>query len=422
MIVRCLSGLALAVLLAVPVQAKLLIPMDLTQTDHLRAYGVAFHALERSENVEWLLNYRGGSFIMEDNRANQQECLLAGVAFQTISGTDVVAIYDEMEQGNMEIVLLEKAPRVAVYTPPNKQPWDDAVTMALTYAQIDFDKIWDPQVMGGELANYDWVHLHHEDFTGQYGKFYASYHNASWYIEQQRQFEAAARDAGFATVWQHKGAIARRIKEYVAQGGFLFAMCSATDTFDIALASGDVDIVDTPYDGDRPDPGASQRLDYSRCFAFENFRLEMDPMVYEFSDIDMTNQANLRGQRADFFTLFEFSAKEDPVPTMLTQCHVNLVPGFMGQTTSYRKERLKKSTILLAETEGAGEVKYIHGNYGQGTLHLLRRARPGGLPASGRGSSHRPLSAQELAGVSVDSEQHPVPGCRKTRTEDLATC
>lgn len=354
--------------LSTPAAGKILIPMDLSQTDHLRAYGVAYHALARSENVEWLLNYRGGSFLLEDDPENERDCLVAGVSLTRVSGSEVARIYDEIENNNMEVVLLEKAPKVAVYTPPNKQPWDDAVTLALTYADIPFDKIWDEGVLSGQLSRYDWVHLHHEDFTGQYGKFYASYHNASWYIEQQKQFEAAAHAAGYATVWQHKHAVARRIKEYVAQGGFLFAMCSATDTFDIALAAGDVDIVDVPYDGDGPDPGAQQRLDYSQCLAFENFKLEMNPLIYEFSDIDMTQEAALKGQAADFFTLFDFSAKEDPVPTMLTQCHVNIIPGFMGQTTSFNRKLLKKSTIILGESEGTDEIKYIHGNYGQGTF------------------------------------------------------
>ncbi|MEZ4650798.1 MAG: asparagine synthetase B [Candidatus Eisenbacteria bacterium] len=342
--------------------------MDLEQTDHLRAYGVAYRSLERGENVEWLLNYRGGAFLLEDSRANERECLLAGVAFARQGGGEISQIYDTIEANNMEVVLLEKAPRICVYTPPNKQPWDDAVTMALTYADIPFEKVWDEEVLAGKLLQFDWVHLHHEDFTGQYGKFWASYASAPWYVEQQRQFEAAAHAAGFATVWEHKQAVVRRIREYVAQGGFLFAMCSATDTFDISLAAQGVDIVDVPYDGDGPDPGAQSRLQFDNCFVFHDFHLEMHPSVYEFSDIDMTEAAIRRGQRADFFTLFDFSAKEDPVPTMLTQCHVNVIPGFMGQTTSFRKSLLKKSTIVLAETEGAGEVKYLHGNFGQGTF------------------------------------------------------
>ncbi len=362
--------LAFLVILPGTASAKLLVPMDLTQADHLKAYGVAYHALQRGEDVEWLLNYRGGSFLLEDTAEGQRDCLVLGVTSEAAGGAAASAIYDEIERANMEVVLLEKAPRVAIYAPPNSKnlPWDDAVNLALTYAEIPFDVIWDPEILDGKIFQYDWVHLHHEDFTGQYGKFYASYGSAPWYLEDQRLAEAAAHAAGFATVWQHKHAVARRIREFVAQGGFLFAMCSATDSYDIALAAGPVDIVDVPYDGTPPDPRAQERLDFSQGLAFENYQLVMNPMIYEFSDIDMTEEASRRGQAADFFTLFDFSAKEDPVPTMLTQCHVNVVPGFMGQTTSFRRSLLKKATIILAETEGSDEVKYIHGNYGQGTF------------------------------------------------------
>ena len=366
-------GLALLAFLAIlttAVSAKLLIPMDLTQADHLKAYGAAYHALQRGEKVEWLLNYRGGSFLLEDTPEAQRDCIVMGVTSEAAGGAAASAIYDEIERSNMEVVLLEKAPRVAIYAPPNSKnlPWDDAVNLALTYAEIPFDVIWDPEILDGRIFQYDWVHLHHEDFTGQYGKFFASYGSAPWYLEDQRVAETAAHAAGFATVWQHKHAVARRIREFVAKGGFLFAMCSATDSYDIALAAGGVDIVDVPYDGTPPDPHAQERLDFSQGLAFENYRLVMNPMVYEFSDIDMTEEAAMRGQGSDFFTLFDFSAKEDPVPTMLTQCHVNVVPGFMGQTTSFRRSLLKKATVILGETEGTDEVKYIHGNYGQGTF------------------------------------------------------
>ncbi len=356
-----------------PAWAKILIPMDLSQSDHLKAYGIAYHALERGENVEWLLNYRSGSFLLDESVATEQDCLVAGVTYQRIGGADASVIYDEIENANMEVVLLEKAPRVAIYAPPDRknEPWDDAVFLAMEYADIPFDVIWDAEVLAGGLPQYDWVHLHHEDFTGQMGKFFASYGGAAWYIEQKQLYEQAARAAGFPKVWMHKHAVARRIREYVAQGGFLFAMCSATDALDIALAAQGLDIVDVPYDGDPPDPGARQRLDFSQGLVFENYNLEMNPLVYEFSDIDMTQQAALRGQPNDFFTLFDFSAKEDPVPTMLTQCHVNVIPGFMGQTTSFRKELVRKATVLLAEVEGADEVKYLHGNYGSGTFTFL---------------------------------------------------
>jgi hypothetical protein len=349
-------------------QARLLIPMDLTQTDHLKAYGVAYHCLQKGQDVEWLLNYRGGSFIVEDTQTNRNEMLVSGVRFQAVTGSDEAQIYDIIENENMEVVLLEKAPKVAVYTPPNAEPWDDAVTLALTYADIPFAKVWDEEVLAGKLGQYDWLHLHHEDFTGQYGKFYSAFHTAKWYRDRQALYEQRARAAGYAKVWQHKHAVAQRIKEYIAQGGFVFAMCSATDTYDIALAAGDVDIVDRFYDGDPPEPGCQNKLDFSRTLIFENFILEMNPLVYEYSDIDMSDYSAVRGPQADYFTLFDFSAKEDPVPTMLTQCHVNVVNGFMGQTTSLNRKRLKTSTILLAEVEGTDEVKYVHGNYGKGTV------------------------------------------------------
>lgn len=348
--------------------AKVLIPMDLGQSDHLKAYGVAYHALQRGQDVEWLLNYRSGSFLLEDDPATTRDCTLSGVDYELVDGGQVMGIFDEIERQNMEIVLLEKAPTIAVYVPPTADPWDDAVTLALEYADIPYDKIWNDDVSGGKLGKYDWLHLHHEDFTGQYGKFYASYSNAPWYIEQKKLYEEKARASGFAKVWQHEQAITQRVKEYVARGGFLFAMCSATDSYDISLAAQGIDIVDSPYDGDPPESGAQQKLDFSRSLAFTGFTLEMNPLVYEYSDIDMTREATVKGQDNDYFQLFDFSAKEDPVPTMLTQCHVNLVRGFMGQTTSFRRSLLKKSTIVLAESPGTDEVKYIHGNFGKGTF------------------------------------------------------
>lgn len=348
--------------------AEILIPMDLIQTDHLKAYGIAYHVLKRGHDVEWLLNYRGGSFILDDDETTRRDCALAGVVFETLSGGAVVSIYDEIEQNNMEIVLLEKAPNVAVYVPPTNDPWDDAVTLVLEYAEIPYEKIWDEEVLSGGLGRYDWLHLHHEDFTGQYGKFYASYSNAPWYQAQVRLYEERAKAAGYPKVWQHKHAVVQRIREYVAGGGFVFAMCSATDSFDIALAAQGIDIVDRYYDHDPPEPNCQNNLNFSGSLAFEGYRLEMNPLVYEFSDIDMTREASIRGQQNDYFQLFDFSAKEDPVPTMLTQCHLNVLRGFMGQTTSYRKSLLKKSTIIMAEVPGADEAKYIHGNYGRGTF------------------------------------------------------
>ncbi|MFC1562762.1 asparagine synthetase B [candidate division KSB1 bacterium] len=356
----------------VPVNGqKILVRMDLNQTDHLKAYGVAYWTLERGINVEWLLNYRGGSFLINYNDAVERELRVRGVSFSLIDGAEVSNIYMEIEENNMELVLLEKAPAIAIYTPPNTQPWDDAVTLALTYAEIPYSKVWDEEVLAGKLEEYDWLHLHHEDFTGQYGRFYASYHNAQWYIEQQILYESVAKSLGFRKVSELKKAVARKIKEYVSRGGFLFAMCSATDSIDIALSSEDTDIVDIIYDGDAADPDCQGKLDYSRTFAFENFTLERNPLVYEFSDIDIppsNHPLPLRGAENDYFTLFEFSAKYDPVPAMLTQSHISVVKGFMGQTTAFRRSLIKKRVVLLGETEGTESVKYIHGNLGKGTF------------------------------------------------------
>jgi hypothetical protein len=368
-----LGALASALAFAPAPQARLLIPMDLTQTDHLRAYGVTYHALESGETAEWLLNYRGGAFLIEETPANRQMLLLRGVRFEPTTGADEARIYQEIETNNMQVMVLEKAPRIAVYMPPPEvvEPWDDAVMLALEYAEIPFERLYDEEVQAGRLSEYDWLHVHHEDFTGQYGKFYASFRNADWYRARQQESEARARAAGYAKVWQHKHATVEIIRDYVGRGGFLFGMCSGCDSFDIALAAGSTDIVDTVNDGDPADPQSQAKLDYGRCFAFQNFVLEMNPLVYEYSNIDMSDYTKLRGAEADYFTLFEFSAKEDPVPTMLTQCHVNMVNGFMGQTTSFRRETLKPSTLILAEVPGEPDVRYVHGNFGRGTFTYL---------------------------------------------------
>lgn len=348
---------------------KLLIPMDLKQADHLKAYGVAYWVLERGMDVEWLLNYRGGSFLTEASEAIAREARIRGVTYEIVSGTDVAQIYSQMERENMEVVKLEKAPTIAVYVPPTAQPWDDAVRLALEYADIPYTTLWDREVLEGRLGEYDWLHLHHEDFTGQYGKFYASYHNAPWYIQQQARFEANARSLGFTKVSEEKKAVARKIREYVLNGGFLFAMCSATDTIDIALAAENTDIAAAIYDGDPADPDAQQKLDFSKAFAFENFHIVTNPLEYEFSDIDVQPQGGWgRGAKADYFTLFEFSAKYDPVPTMLTQDHTPVVNGFLGQTTAFHKRFIKKSVVIMGQVEGTDEVKYIHGNLGKGTF------------------------------------------------------
>jgi hypothetical protein len=349
---------------------KLLIPMDLRQTDHLKAYGLAFTILEQGYGVEWLLNYRGGSFLADATESFQREARLRNVRYESVSNVEVGAIYADIEESNADRIKLEKAPRIAVYTPPNKQPWDDAVTLALIYAEIPYETLWDKEVLTGKLPDYDWVHLHHEDFTGQYGKFYRSHGRELWYRQQQRAFEQMARDLGFSKVSTQKGAVVQAFAGYVREGGFLFAMCSATDTFDIALASWGLDIADTVYDGDPINPGADRRLDFGQTFAFENFGLVTDPMEYEYSTIDVspTDERGLKGADVEAFTLFEFSAKYDPVPTMLTQNHVPIVRGFLGQTTAFRRSQIKPSVTILGEVTGSESVKYIHGNVGRGTF------------------------------------------------------
>lgn len=348
--------------------AEILVPMDLTQTNHLKAYGIAFEGLKQQYVVKWLLNYRGGSFLFPDSPQIAALCNIRGVSFETISSGEVASIMAQIQEANMEAVILEKEPKIAIYVPPNSLPWDDAVMLALEYAEIDYDRLWDEEVLQGKLKDYDWLHLHHEDFTGQYGKFYGSYRHMPWYQNDVRINEAMARANGFAKVWQLKHAVAERIRDYVFEGGFMFAMCAATDSYDIAIAAKDVDIVDSAIDGDGIDPLYQSKLDFSRCFAFENFTIKPNPYEYEFSDIDASDYSKLRGAEADYFQLFDFSAKYDPVPTMLTQDHVNVIYGFLGQTTSYFRDKVKKSVIILGEVPGANEVKYLHGNIGKGTF------------------------------------------------------
>ena len=349
---------------------KIIIPMDQTQNDHLKAYGIAYFTLTKNTNVEWLLNYRGGSFLIDDHQFIQTECRIRGVSFEMIDANRLVNIYSSIEQENMDIVLLEKKPKIAIYTPPNKQPWDDAVTLALTYAEVDYETLWDEEVHMGKLDNYDWLHLHHEDFTGQYGKFYRSHRNSQWYKDQKLQFENVAKKLGYESVHQQKKGISRIIKNYVGNGGFLFAMCSATDSYDIALAMGDVDGVHNGFDGTAIDLELQSKLDYQQSLAFTNFQLLTDPMIYEFSDIDLPPSHNpiTRGAEADYFSLFEFSAKYDPVPTMLTQNHVGIVKGFMGQTTGFHKNKIKNHIVIMGEDPSIGQVKYLHGNFGKGTF------------------------------------------------------
>jgi len=349
---------------------KILIYMDLSQADHLKAYGLAFWTLERGVNVEWLLQYRGGSVLMDYSTVIEREARVRGISFTLLDATALAQITATIEQENMDIVLLETPPKIAVYAPPNKQVWDDAVLLALDYAEIPYDVVWEDKVLQGELIKYDWLHLHHEDFTGQFGRFYASYNSTDWYREQVAKSEEMAKKLGYAKVSEMKKAVTLAIKDYIAGGGFLFAMCSATDTYDIALAAQNVDIAAEIFDGDPADPQAQQKLDYSQTLVFENFRLVENPLVYEFSDIDVppSNAPVLRGAEADYFTLFEFSAKYDPVPTMLTQNHVSAIKGFMGQTTGYKKSLIKKTIVIMGEAEGTDQVKYLHGNLGKGTF------------------------------------------------------
>jgi hypothetical protein len=348
--------------------AYTLIPMDETQTNHLKAYGIAYLALEKGVEVDWLLNYKGGSFAIKSNTLLEKECLIRGVKYQNIADASMSSILDEIAQPeiNMDAVRLEKAPKIAVYSPPGKLPWDDAVTLVLTYAEIPYTVIYDEEILDDKLVLYDWVHLHHEDFTGQYGKFFASYRTAPWYIQQQKDAEELARKRGFSKVSQEKLAVSKKIKEFVVGGGFMFAMCSATDSYDIALSAEGVDICHQVFDGDPMDPQAQEKLDYSKTFAFENFKISFNPMEYEYSDIDVPGIRPVE-EKMDYFSLFEFSAKWDQVPTMLTQNHTNLIKGFMGQTTAFKKPLIKKDVLILGENKAFNEARYIHGTMGKGT-------------------------------------------------------
>ena len=352
---------------------KIMIPMDVKQNDHLKAYGFAFWALNQNINVEWLLNYRGGSFLLDEFSEITEVARVRGVTYETIDSEQALNIFNEINLNNMEIVLLEKAPKIAIYSPPNKQPWDDAVTLALTYAEVPYDVLWDKEVFDEKLARYDWLHLHHEDFTGQYGKFYKNYRSASWYIEQKKQYETISRDLGFDSVHKQKKALAQIIKNYIGGGGFLFAMCSATDSFDIALATQNTDAAHEAFDGSPIDVDLEKKIDYNNTLAFYDFSIITNPMIYEYSDIDFPQSENInaKGAEADFFTLFDFSAKYDPVPAMLTQNHSRTIKGFMGQTTGFKRDIVKKHIVIMGEDATSPQVKYIHGNYGKGTFTFL---------------------------------------------------
>ena len=346
---------------------SLLIPMDDMQKDHLKSYGIAYWVLEQNIEVKWLLNYRGGSFLMQHYPEIENECVIRGVSFEVISDTQASGILNEIAQPdvNQDAVAMNKAPKIAVYSPPNKQPWDDAVTMVLTYAEINYDIIYDEEILNGKLKDYDWLHLHHEDFTGQFGKFWRSYQHMPWYQEEVTINKQLAQKLGFMKVSEMKSFVTREIQKYVQNGGFLFAMCAATDTYDISLAAVGVDICESMFDGDPMEANVDEKLDFHNTFAFENFKLEKSPYVYEFSNIDGTDHRHVAREN-DFFTLFDFSAKWDPIPTMLCQNHRNLIKGFMGQTTAYRKEVLKSNVLVLGENKPANEARYIHGEQGKG--------------------------------------------------------
>jgi hypothetical protein len=351
----------------------ILIPMDETQTNHLKAYGVVYKALEKGQKAEWLLNYRGGSFLIDQSPEVSNFCLLMGVSNETVTQGQIADIYRQIEVENMERVELEKAPSIAVYCPPTNEPWDDAVTLALTYAEIKYDVVWDEEVLTGALDDYDWLHCHHEDFTGQYGKFYGAFRNELWYQADVKANEDMAAKMGYTKVSELKRDVAKVIYDYVRRGGFLFSMCSAPETLDMALAADGVDIVPREFDGDPPDPNCQEKLDFSKTFAFENFEVSLDPFAYRRSNIDTYPDRIMRfpSPELDYFLLFEFSAKLDPVPTMLVQDHVSTVNGFMGQVTAFRKSLLKKYVTILGMPENFDEVRYVHGNLGRGTFTFL---------------------------------------------------
>jgi hypothetical protein len=355
-------------LLASSAAPWLLVPMDDAQNDHLKAYGVTYRALKRGSRAEWFLNFRSGAFLLPADTATTRDAALAGVVVEPMDEARLAETRGQLTTGNMDAVPLEKPPKVAVYAPPNAPPWDDAVTMALNYAGIDFDKIWDGEVLNQQLKTYDWLHLHHEDFTGQYSKFFLNYAGAPWLVEMVERNRAMARSQGFTSVPAEKQAIAVAIANFVERGGFLFAMCTATETLDLALAADRVDIAASYADGNPMDPAATSRMQWKRALAFHNAQLELSPTIPVYSDID-GHQVNSpdRRQPLGSFSLFNFSAKIDPVATMLVQNHRQVIPDFYGLTTSFTRKTLKPSVTVLAEEAGAPWVKYIHGEHGQGT-------------------------------------------------------
>jgi hypothetical protein len=355
-----LSGNALA--------SFILIPMDESQKNHLKAYGIAYWMLQNGKEIQWLLNYRGGSFMAVNYKEVQNECVIRNVSYEIIADGQANNILNEISQPevNMDAVKLEKAPKIAVYAPPNKLPWDDAVMLVMTYAEIPYDLIYDEEIARGDLKRYDWLHLHHEDFTGQFGKFWGSFQNTQWYKEDVARNTEMAKKLGFSKVSEMKLFVAKSIKQYVSNGGFLFAMCSATDSYDIALSAEGVDICDSPFDGDPMDPNAQKKIDYEKTLAFKDFKLVTNPYEYEFSNIDVSTTRKI-AKNDDYFTLFEFSAKWDPVPSMLCQNHESIIKGFMGQTTAFNKDLIKSNVLIMGENKSANEARYIHGEYNNGT-------------------------------------------------------
>lgn len=347
---------------------KLIIPMDATQKNHLKAYGIAYWVLEQQEEVEWLLNYKGGSFLMNDYENIEKECLLRGVSFSTMSETRANTIKNEITNPsvNAEVVKLLKVPKIAVYSPKTAQPWDDAVTMVLEYAGIPYDVVFDDEVLSDKLPQYNWLHLHHEDFTGQFGKFWASYRNAPWYINQVAEAKEVAEKYGFSKVSELKLAVSKKIKDFTMGGGFLFAMCSAPDSYDVALSAEGVDICERMFDGDPIASNAQVKLNYDNAFAFKDFNIELNPMRYEISNIDIDPRTRRVKEANDLFALIEFSAKWDVIPTILTQNHERIIKSFMGQTTAFRKQFVKSSVVIMGENKSLGEVKYLHGTMGKG--------------------------------------------------------
>lgn len=372
-----MKNIILTLVLLLPFSIKaafVLIPMDETQKNHLKAYGIAYFSLQKDNDVTWLLNYRGGSFSMKEDAEIIKLCKLRGVSYEVISNSQMLGIIDEISDPeiNMDAVKLQKAPRIAVYSPKSKRPWDDAVTLVLTYAEIPYDVVYDEEVLNDVLPMYDWLHLHHEDFTGQYGKFWANYRTTTWYKDDVAFQEGLAKRLGYKKVSQLKLAVVKKIRDFVLGGGFMFAMCSATDSFDIALAADGVDICENMFDGDPMQKNAQQSLNYDNCFAFTGFQIETNPSAYRLSDIDITKErASMISEKSDLFVLFDFSAKWDWIPTMLTQCHTKIIKGFYGQTTAFRTNLIKSNVLILGENKSISEARYLHGEYGKGTWSFL---------------------------------------------------